>query len=514
MSDKLSDLHFEMYTSPSHTIITAAEAKALDAKTSEDFGIDAFTLMEIAGFSAAKIIRAKIPENSSGLFLCGKGNNGGDALAAARYLAQHGFEVTIVFVSGRNGLSPLAQKNAELLQKIKKQDSSVSITLTDNWTDLNTSNQPDFIVDGMLGIGLNSDLRGDILSAVQWINNQKAPCFAMDIPTGLHSDSGLMLGEAVKADHTLSFGSLKQGFYLNDGFKRRGEVHLCELPFPNYLKSSSAFLMDESSLTEIKRAPAEHKYEAGVVYVIGGSEGLTGAAIMAAKSAWGEGVGAVIAVCPRGLLPILENNLPQIIKKPVGHKDDLYFKKEHLQEVSGIVQEKEGTALIGPGIGRNEDTAQFVNNFLEMNNEAVADADALWALSKKDNWQAPSNSSHILTPHPGELKRLLGEPVDDDFQRLQKVREMAAEKNVTLLSKGFPAMVGTARGEIFLSGYDTRRFSRAGFGDVLAGKVAAYKAMGYPADVACVFALLSGEKKMKRLLQNPSDHIPEPADFI
>lgn len=500
---------------PSQYIIsTAEESKEVDTKTSEEFGIDAFTLMEVAGKSAAKIVQSKTKSGSSGLCLCGKGNNGGDALVAARYLAQKGFKITIVFVSSIDNLSPLAQKNYELLKKVIHNDKTLSIDFANNREAFYRNRRPDFIIDGMLGTGLNSALRGDILKAVQWANKQKALCFAMDIPTGLHTDSGKIMEEAIFADHTLVFGTLKQGFYLNDGLNCRGEVHFCELPFPDYLKKSSAYLIDERYLPSLKREPAAHKYAAGVVYIIGGSEGLTGAAIMAAQSAWAAGVGAVILICPRGLLPVFENNLPQIIKKAVGGRNDIFFKSEHVDDVTAIVTQKKGTVLIGPGTGTNESTEQFINQFLKNSeSDCVIDADALWALARQDGWQN-HHASYILTPHPGELQTLLGEAVGDDQKRLEKVRRMATEKNVTVLSKGYPVIIANNSRETYISPYDSRHFSRAGFGDILAGKVAAFRALGCIESEACMRALLYGEKKMRHLLNENPNYIPEPKDVL
>ncbi len=499
-----------------YTLHTGEECRTVDSKTVHSFGIDAFTLMELAGSKAAKIIRKKMDDPGHGIFLCGKGNNCGDALAAARYLLQHEIAITILFAGGTDKLSELAQKNYNLLKNIKRNDSEAIINFIENRQSFNSAASPDFIVDGMLGIGLNSELRGAYNEAVKWANAQKAPCFAMDIPTGLHADTGKIMGNSIYTSHTLAFGSLKQGFYLNDGKEYCGEIHFCELPFPNYLKAeSSTFLIDDDWLPKLQKEPARHKYEGGVVYVIGGSEGLTGAAILAAKSAWAEGLGAVVLICPKGLLSVFENNLPQVIKKPVGEDDDQYFKENHVEEVKKIIHNKKGVSLLGPGLGRQKSTVKFVKSFLEQNKaDCIIDADALWALSRNKKWQKPKKASWILTPHPGELSNLLDSAIDNDFNRLKAIKRMASAKNITLLSKGYPAMVCTPTCDLYLSEYDNRSFSRAGFGDILAGKVSAFKALHRPAAESCLRALLSGEKKMKKLQNQYSDHTPEPLDFI
>lgn len=500
-------------------ITTSEQSREIDARTINEFGIDGFTLMEVAGYSASQKLLARVEAGDHGLFFCGKGNNAGDALVVARYLAQHGINCTLVFISGMESLSESTQKNLELLSLIKEEnDRAGSITFQKSWEAFDQNAKADFIIDGMLGTGLDSEVRGDYSKAIQWINNTstETPVYAIDIPTGLHGDSGLVMGSCVSADTTFSFGTLKQGFYLNDGRAQCGKIIYCELPFPNYLKNScSSFLIDTDYIQpETKDAP-RHKYEAGVLYVIAGSEGLTGAAMLAAESAWAQGIGAVILVCPHGNLPIYEKALPQIIKKPVGERDDYFFKTKHLEEVTSILTEKHGKILIGPGLGRDKETTAFVQNLLENHTgDFIIDADALWSLAQKEEWGKPSASKWILTPHPGELATISHKSIKDDFQRLGLVRSLASNKEVALVSKGFPVILGVETGECYVTDYDTRKFSRAGFGDVLAGKIGAYWSQGYSAEKSSALALLNGKHILDELLKDNADRIIEPKDFI
>lgn len=500
------------------SIATAEQSRQIDATTVEQAGIDSFTLMEVAGSSAAKSMLEHMQPGNHGVFLCGKGNNGGDALVAARYLAQHGIRTTIVFVGGTD-LSPDAGKNRELLQSIADNDPETTVGFLDGWNDFDPALRPDFIVDGMLGTGLDSELRGDFNEAAAWANNKVAPVYAMDIPTGLHADSGAAMGEAVRASRTYAFGTLKQGFYLGDGPSLTGDIEFCELPFPRYLQQQGqTFLMDEAWLPPLSNRKARHKYEAGVVHIVAGSEGLTGAAIMAAKSAWSEGVGAVVLICPRGVLNVFENTLPQVIKQGVGQPDDACFRAGHIADVLEIIDEKAGPVLLGPGLGRQPDTAAFAAGFMEQNSrDLILDADGLWALARQDGWAKPEEASWILTPHPGELSSLLGHSFGNDLERLSAVTETASAKGVTLLSKGFPVIVGTPDGRKYLSGYDTRIFSRAGFGDILAGKIAGCSALGDAPPVACIRALLKGYRKASTLHNddmNTHTHPLEPLDLV
>lgn len=495
----------------SHYLFDTDLSQQIDQRTINEMDIDGFTLMEIAGSSAAK----KILEDhklSHGIFLCGKGNNAGDALVVARYLMQHNITASVVFLSGMNDLSSETRKNLKLLKKF---DTDNKITIYEQWEKFQSNNTFDFIVDGMLGTGLDSSLRGDYTKAVHWANKQSQPILAMDIPSGINGNTGKVMGTAVEAHTTYTFGGRKQGLYLNQGPVYSGYVDYCELPFPNKFKdSSNTFLLDDEWLSPEPSTPGRHKYESGVLYIIAGSEGLTGAAIMAAQSAWAEGLGAVILICPRGILPIYEQTLPSIIKKPVGSRNDYFFTDNHTEQVANILSEKEGVLLVGPGLGRNKSTVTFTGSLLVQNNyPTVIDADGLWCLAQLEKWAPPKETPWILTPHPGELSRLVGSDADTEQNRLSVVREYAQTKNVTILSKGMPGIVGTPSGKCYLTNYNTHYFARAGSGDVLAGKVSAYLALKHTTDKSSCLGLLNGKKKLEQFL-NQLTGLPEPNDFI
>jgi len=496
----------------SHYLLDAGLSQDIDRKTIDEMGIDGFTLMEVAGSSAAKHLLRDYPKLNHGIFLCGKGNNAGDALVVARYLVQHNIKVTLVFLSGTDDLSPDAQKNFELLRKFSPKN---KLTIFEHWNDFQEGSDFDFIVDGMLGTGLDSDVRGDYKKAVAWANEQPQSVFAMDIPTGLHANSGKILGCAIEAYRTFAFGGRKTGFYLNDGPDQTGTITYCELPFPNQYKNHcETYLLDENWVSTTSPKLGEHKYDSGVLYIIAGSEGLTGAAIMAAQSAWAEGLGAVILVCPRGVLSVYEHNLPSIIKKSVGSRDDFCFKEEHVEKLLEIVAEKQGKILLGPGLGRDASTIAFVEQFLSQNtSDTVIDADGLWCLAQLSEWNKPDKSQWIVTPHPGELQRLIDKEISDDEDRLKKVRKFATKYKITVLSKGMPGIVGTPSGKCYLTNYNTHYFARAGSGDVLAGKVSAYFAFDHDAGQSCAMGLLCGKQKLEQYLLDHKE-IPEPRDFI
>ncbi len=504
-----------------HYICTAEESQDLDRRTIEDFGIPGYTLMEVAGSKTAEQILAKQPTGAHGLILCGKGNNGGDALVVARYLVQYNIEATLVFISGTDDLSADTEANFALIQKMSRQEPHRDLIHTiEHWNPKNLEGDYDFLIDGMLGTGLDSELRGDYQKAVEWANSQDTKKYAIDVPTGLNADSGKIMGQAMKVDCTFTFGALKQGFYLNEGPQVAGEPVYCDLPFPNYLKKDfQSVLIDESWVDDnfpIEREPARHKYERGILYVIAGSEGLTGAAVMAAKSAWKEGIGAVVLVCPRGLLPVFETKLTQVITRPVGDHEDYHFKSRHLQEILDIVASKPGKVIFGPGIGRESETVELTHQLLaQYTGSLIMDADGLWCLSRR-NWEVREDQELIITPHPGEFNRLLDTSLKDDLDRLEKARALSDEQGITILSKGNPVLLTSPKSPTFITGYDTRVYSRAGFGDVLAGKIGACWMMTDQTTLACVHALLNGKKKtdLYRQNSNASIHQLEPLDLI
>lgn len=492
-----------------YQLFTAQESRELDERTISEFGISGFTLMEIAGTRAADFMMETVEPKSRALICCGTGNNAGDALVVARILAENGFQISILFAKGVENLSPDCAKNWELFQNLGH-DFNLYSTIDEI--------QPgsfDFVVDGLLGTGLKADLRAPHDSIVHWINEHSPLTFSMDVPTGLSSDTGEILGAAISADYTLTFGVLKVGFFMNSGYECCGEIILCELPFPSKFKNSPRYLIDEHWMHEAETSSHQrkHKYDGGVVYVIAASEGLTGAAALACKSAWGTGVGAVVLITPKGLLDIYEKSLIQLIKKPVGTDTDRHFAPNHLEEIHQILEEKPGVLLIGPGLGRHPETVVFVQQLLaKYSGSAIIDADALFAIAQHPI-QKPDNAEWVLTPHPGELSTLLPSNFASEFDRMNMVSSFSVEQNIIVVSKGLPSMVATSYGQLFVTGYDTRIFSRAGFGDVLAGKLAGFRLLKKTAELAACFALTDGKSKADAVI-SAGDHPVEPIDLI
>ena len=490
-------------------LTTQEQSRNLDQSTIEEFGIDSITLMEIAGKQAAETIQEHVGDEASGVFVCGKGNNAGDAFVAARYLAETaGHSVTLMLASGSDSFSDDAQRNYDLLKKLSDHGSDIYFK-----TDIDIDNDAfewhafDYALDGMIGTGLTSELRQPMARFVDKLNNAGLPIFAMDIPTGLNCDTGEILGTSVRAHHTITFGTNKLGFYLADGPSVTGVVTLADLPFPNYLREHKAVLI-EPSLREEFSGPqpvAAHKYDKGTVHIVAGSEGMTGAAIMAARSAWNAGAGAVILYSPKGLLPIYEQVLPEIIKIPVGNSDDLHFTNRHTDAILEKIAEKPGALLIGPGLGLASSTQKCILKLLQtVDIQVIIDADGLSVWSEctecdKSNW--------LITPHPGELAKYIGVNTPSDFDRLTSIERLSQYEGCRILSKGHPAILATPKNGLFITGYDTRIFARAGFGDVLAGTIAGKLAVSKKIDSSITDAMLSIYSTAEKIKE------PQPSDI-
>lgn len=482
----------------SNQLYSGAASRLADEQTIQSFGIDGFTLMEIAATRGADYILNQFPTHRKLLVIAGKGNNAGDALAISRIITAHGYATDIFFVLGDENLSSDTQRNLSLIKKLQELSPETAPRLV---KELHPQKY-NLILDGLFGTGLQNDIKGHPAEIIKQINQSGIPIISMDIPSGLHADSGKIMGVAVYAKVTLLFGTRKLGCYLGDGPLISGERILCELPFPEKYLEQEYPVRLLNVTTEIQSPvllKPRHKYEAGVAYVIGGSPGLTGAAILAAKAAWSTGCGAVTVCTPRGLSPAYDAHLVEQTRLLCGSNSDKEFKPSHAEFLLDEISKRPGVVVIGPGLGRSNDTISFVETFLKQySGNIIIDADALHALSLIGAHSIHPNANVILTPHPGELKKLhdIEHPSPKTLKFL--IRTYPNPEKTTLLSKGFPSIVSNHK-MCYITEYDTRIFGRAGFGDVLAGKISGFLSKRYSSESAACLALIEGWEKAKTI---------------
>ena len=482
-------------------LYSSEQTRHLDRKTISEFGYPGFTLMELAARGAASGISTRTGSHNTGLYLCGKGNNAGDALAVARWLNQnqnHSCHIHLLF--GEESLTPDTALNLHFLKELSNSGEAIRFT-SGSTSDFAMNDTYHYVVDGILGTGVNGPLREPLPRVIEQINAMKIPVFAMDVPTGLHPDSGLTASSAIRANITFTFGTNKTGFYLNKASVYTGEIELITLPFPKHFferERARLLLPGSDEPKKINRDKSIHKYDKGVVHILAGSTGMTGAAIMASMSAWKSGAGAVLLYSPKKLTPVYEATLPQIIKVETGETEDNCLLESHYNVIAESIRKRPGCLLAGPGLGQNPSTLRLLKRLIdEHEGPVVLDADAISVFGSLESKYSSQNRDMILTPHPGEATSLLGGVFSNDYDRLLKAEKFSASNNVTLISKGNPTIVTSPGSPAYITAYDTTPFTRAGFGDVLAGQTAAYLAISSnPVQAACL-ALLSGYKKFQ-----------------
>lgn len=500
-----------LHNSPFNSrLFSTEESRDIDQTTIGEYGISGFTLMEIAASGAAQVIFDVEHSSKTGLFLCGKGNNAGDALAVARYLCDHHqHKVNIVFLQGTDGLTADTRLNYEILKKLAKNNPDIRF-FEDSADAMQSISEIDYIVDGIFGTGLKSEPREPISEIINLINSTNKPTYSMDVPTGLNATTGVASGTCIKASHTITFGTNKVGFYLNGSAAYTGTVHIIRLPFPETLLQSTVHLLEKDLFesTPGLTRDALHKYDNGVVHLLAGSEGLTGAAIIAAKSAVKHGAGAVFLYTPKKLLPIYEITLPEVIKIPLGDEADSFYKTSHQEKILDNLSGKPGVLVAGPGTGTRPETMECLANILKQYTEgAIIDADAL-KLFRDPAFEGSTHSDRwLLTPHPGEAKKYLGIEAADDYQKMQSAGTLSKRLHTNILLKGNPVMYTDPENHTMITGYDTSMFTKAGFGDYLAGAISAQYSIRNSLRHA-IISVLYGSFAAYRRLNSPKNFNP------
>jgi hydroxyethylthiazole kinase-like uncharacterized protein yjeF len=444
--------------------VRAIETAALSAKKP-------LQLMERAGLAAAEVARdASGGSGKPVLVVAGPGNNGGDAFVVARHLKKWYYKVTVVFAGDEKKL-PADAKAA--LGAWRKAGGTTITTLPAAW-------QWGLVIDGIFGIGLEREISGQYGQWITTINRLSAPVLSLDIPSGLHSDTGRVLGCAVRARHTVTFIGLKPGLLTRDGPDHCGEIHLRTLDVDAGDPPHSRGRVIGGELLRDILAPRRrnsHKGDYGSVGVIGGDYGMVGAALLAARAALMFGAGRVYAGLLAPDAPLADAAQPELMLRDVAE----VLKLEHLSCLA-----------VGPGLGQSPDAAFWLGAALESSLPLVVDADALNLLAADARLAASlknRRAAALLTPHPAEAARLLATStarVQDD--RVRAALELAAKTNCAVALKGAGTICAAPGGDWHINTTGNPGMASAGMGDVLTGLVAALIAQGAaPGD-----ALLAG----------------------
>jgi NAD(P)H-hydrate epimerase len=354
----------------------------------------------------------------------------------------------------------------------------------------------DVVVDAIFGTGFRGEPEETHRSAIEAMNRAPVPVVAVDIPSGVEGETGAIRGAAVNADVTLTFGALKPGLVFFPGARAAGLVHVVDIGFPLDLVRSDLLLVEEEDVVELlpHRQPESHKRSAGYVIVLAGSRAMTGAAILAARSAYRAGAGLVTMAIPEGILRVVEGAVTEATFLPLPETDDGSVSEAAWPILAERLQDA-GAAAVGPGLTANPSTAALVRRLVgESPVPMVIDADGLNAYAGRASQLADRRSEAVLTPHAGEFARLTGIPAKDvTLDRVGHARKAAAEFRCPVLLKGSRTVVAEPAGAVRVTPTGGPYLATGGTGDVLTGAVAAFLAQGLaPADAAVVAAYVHG----------------------
>lgn len=471
---------------------TGAEMGRVDAYAIERCGIPGRVLMEAAGRAIAEAVRRTYPEVRRPLVACGGGNNGGDGFAIARLLRDWDSEcrpLVISFVDPQRQ-SPEARENLELLLS-----NGVEVTVKPDPKEIrDLADGCDLLIDAIFGVGLSRSVEGALAETLDVLAETGLRSVAVDLPSGTSSDTGAALGTELPADLIVTLGLPKLGLALRP---RSSEIWVADIGLPAAAVESAGirqFLLTRSAAARLlPPRPAEgHKGTFGHVLVIGGSEGKTGAAVLAAEGALRTGAGLVTVAVPRSLHRIFEVKLTEAMSLPLGD-DATYLTEAALQTLVDEAASRDAI-VIGPGIGRHartESATRAVLSVVEV--PAVVDADALNAFAEAPEALAGSGP-RVLTPHPGEAARLLGcTSTEVQADRLAAARGLARRSGSVVLLKGARSLTATPDGEVWVNPTGGSGLATGGTGDVLAGVVGALLAQRRsPMDAARLGAYIHG----------------------
>ena len=495
----------------------ASEMRELDRCAIEEYDIPGIILMENAGLGTTLMLERELgpAADTFALILIGPGNNGGDGLVIGRHLHQRGCEPVFIFLVAPEKLQGDAARNVQIVQKLDLPlyilDSEERVqTLPALYQHLLSRGKSCYaIIDALFGTGLTREIKGHVATLIQLINTKAwgatIPRIAVDIPSGLHADTGRIQGVCLQADHTATYGCAKPGHLLHHGQDFCGRLHILDIGIPPAAIASLSIQQEaltaqgvELSLARIQRGMSSHKGSHGHLLVLAGSIGKTGAAILSVKGALRSGCGLVSLCCPQDLNTIFENQLVEAMTIPLLKSQSM----PGIEDLATIEQHLPGkkALVIGPGLGMAEQTARLVLHLYRTAEiPMVIDADALNILAHyKTELKAPS-APRIFTPHPGEMARILGcsvAEIQDD--RIEAARSACllfdqGGSQCTVILKGAGTVIVSEDGKAWINTSGNPGMATGGMGDVLSGIIGSLLCQGLcPPEAARTAVYLHG----------------------
>ncbi|MEZ0575386.1 NAD(P)H-hydrate dehydratase [Halodesulfovibrio aestuarii] len=470
---------------------TPAEISNWDTQAITAFGIREEILMENASREALHVL-LELTGSITGkrvLVFMGSGNNGGDAAAVARHLHNLGADVLLLHTKRIREYHKTAGYHFKLARAI---GTSHALLTPKNTSRLLLAEQPDIIVDGLLGTGMRGTLSSDKICLIEHINSlgKKAFVFALDIPSGLNGTLGTANPIAVRANATVTFEAAKCGLVMPGASQWVGNLYVRSIGIPAQVQQMHpvSHLIMTDKVLNLRRPTLEvmHKGSAGKVLVIGGSKGLTGAPNLSALGAMRSGAGYVTVASPALLTQEVKAGQPEILTLDIGTTEEWPM---HVPDTLIRAIENSDSIIIGPGMGRSKDAATFLRKLIALlRPPTVFDADALYHLAEDKNLLQSLSEHDILTPHPGEMARLCQKTISEiQVNRLRSAILLADIFKGTVILKGAVSCIAQQGKPTVISPFSTSALAVAGSGDVLSGILGTHLAQGVPArEAACL----------------------------
>ncbi len=460
-------------------VALAKQMHEIDEMANEIFGLPEIALMENAGHRVFLAV-LKILGNADKKSICvlsGSGNNGGDALVTARFLANRGARIKVFLIGNPNHRTESLNIQIKILREM-----GIEIVQLENdraWERLQiTLRFCDAIIDGILGTGFFGEMRPSALRLIRLANSANKPVISIDIPSGVASDTGAVTGEAINARCTVTLGLPKIGHYVCPGANHIGELIIDDIGIPQKLLTEDIHqtLIDAELAKTLLPARNRdvHKGSCGKILIIAGSRGMTGAATLASMSALKAGAGLVTLAVPESLNDLYEVKLTEVMTASLYEIKSGIIAGENALNTLLNLAGKMDAVLIGPGLGRDADTIDLVRKFVSaVDKPLILDADAIFAFNGALEELKSCKQIPILTPHLGELAALLDTTVNELREFLiVNVRKVAQDLRAMIVAKSECTIIAYPNGEVFISALGNSGMATAGSGDVLAGTIA------------------------------------------
>ena len=465
--------------------------REIDKRTIEAYGIPGSVLMERAGLAVASRLKELFGRKRV-VVIAGPGNNGGDGMVVARVLHNEGWDVEAFLISGPENLRGDALSEYTSAIKLGVRVQPVEELLVQHSS---IFRRHSVIVDAILGTGLSKNITGKISEVVKVINRSGLPVISVDIPSGISSDNGQVMGDAVKAYCTVTFGLPKRGHLLYPGAEYAGTLIVENIGFPQEFLTSDRIrteLLEKDDVSRLipERKKYSHKGDYGHVLIVAGSKGKTGAAFMAAKACLRTGAGLVTIGVPESLADVFQSHVVEEMVLVLPDRGDGSLSAKASNQILDFLHGSADILAIGPGIGVSAETEKVMKTLIKnAPSPMVVDADGINSLAGDKKILTGAKSPVILTPHPGEMARLMNEAQkagskgvgagvslirEIEKDRIDAAVRYAKETGTFLVLKGVPTIIATPEGSAFINPTGNAGMAKGGSGDVLTGMISGF----------------------------------------